>query len=249
MIGIRLGNLTVEDLERDLGIKFSDEDREYLKSTRQENVSKKLSAEAWHYFDLPRTLSFGSVRFAMKIVKLIKSYHPQKSMTYDYQIDEETETPKSFYNLETESGYPRFLFSVSKYLPIDAFNHYAYFQLIKENRKSLTYRMIGFKMFEKEMLDFDQFLLHDTIVPDEDNFLYQEIRISKEVFENPPKDNIVYAGYRSHGSYIDKETMIYFKPWKGEIYQNSIDKDDEQSFIKKMNIYKQYMKDLRKNKR
>ena len=104
-------------------------------------------------------------------------------------------------------------------------------------------------MFEKEMLDFDQFLLHDTIVPDEDNFLYQEIRISKEVFENPPKDNIVYAGYRSHGSYIDKETMIYFKPWKGEIYQNSIDKDDEQSFIKKMNIYKQYMKDLRKNKR
>lgn len=249
MIGIRLGNLTVEDLERDLEIKFSDEDREYLKSTRQENVSKRLSAEAWHYFDLPRTLSFGSVRFAMKIVKLIKSYHPQKSMTYDYQIDEETETPKSFYNLETESGYPRFLFSVSKYLPIDAFNHYAYFQLIKENRKSLTYRMIGFKMFEKEMLDFDQFLLHDTIVPDEDNFLYQEIRISKEVFENPPKDNIVYAGYRSHGSYIDKETMIYFKPWKGEIYQNSIDKDDEQSFIKKMNIYKQYMKDLRKNKR
>lgn len=249
MIGIRLGNLTVEDLERDLEIKFSDEDIEYLKSTRQENVSKKLSAEAWHYFDLPRTLSFGSVRFAMKIVKLIKSYHPQKSMTYDYQIDEETETPKSFYNLETESGYPRFLFSVSKYLPIDAFNHYAYFQLIKENRKSLTYRMIGFKMFEKEMLDFDQFLLHDTIVPDEDNFLYQEIRISKEVFENPPKDNIVYAGYRSHGSYIDKETMIYFKLWKGEIYQNSIDKDDEQSFIKKMNIYKQYMKDLRKNKR
>ena len=249
MIGIRLGNLTVEDLERDLEIKFSDEDIEYLKSTRQENVSKKLSAEAWHYFDLPRTLSFGSVRFAMKIVKLIKSYHPQKSMTYDYQIDEETETPKSFYNLETESGYPRFLFSVSKYLPIDAFNHYAYFQLIKENRKSLTYRLIGFKMFEKEMLDFDQFLLHDTIVPDEDNFLYQEIRISKEVFENPPKDNIVYAGYRSHGSYIDKETMIYFKPWKGEIYQNSIDKDDEQSFIKKMNIYKQYMKDLRKNKR
>ena len=249
MIGIRLGNLTVEDLERDLEIKFSDEDREYLKSTRQENVSKKLSAEAWHYFDLPRTLSFGSVRFAMKIVKLIKSYHPQKSMTYDYQIYEETETPKSFYNLETESGYPRFLFSVSKYLPIDAFNHYAYFQLIKENRKSLTYRMIGFRMFEKEMLDFDQFLLHDTIVPDEDNFLYQEIRISKEVFENLPKDSIVYAGYRSHGSYIDKETMIYFKPWKGEIYQNSIDKDDEQSFIKKMNNYKQYMKDLRKRKR
>ena len=249
MIGIRLGNLTVEDLERDLEIKFSDEDREYLKSTRQENVSKRLSAEAWHYFDLPRTLSFGSVRFAMKIVKLIKSYHPQKSMTYDYQIYEETETPKSFYNLETESGYPRFLFSVSKYLPIDAFNHYAYFQLIKENRKSLTYRMIGFRMFEKEMLDFDQFLLHDTIVPDEDNFLYQEIRISKEVFENLPKDSIVYAGYRSHGSYIDKETMIYFKPWKGEIYQNSIDKDDEQSFIKKMNNYKQYMKDLRKRKR
>lgn len=46
MIGIRLGNLTVEDLERHLEIKFSDEDREYLNSTRQENVSQKLSAEA-----------------------------------------------------------------------------------------------------------------------------------------------------------------------------------------------------------
>lgn len=249
MIGIRLGNLTVEDLERDLEIKFSDEDREYLKSTRQENVSKKLSAEAWHYFDLPRTLSFGSVRFAMKIAKLIKSYHPQKSMTYDYQIDEETETPKSFYNLETESGYPRFLFSVSKYLPIDAFNHYTYFQLVRENSKSLTYRMISVVQFEKTMLDFDQFLLHDTIVPDEDNFLYQEIRISKEIFENPPKDNIVYAGYRNHGSYVDKETLTYLKPWHGEIYQDSIDRENEQSFIRKMNNYKQHMKDLRKNKR
>lgn len=249
MIGIRLGNLTVEDLERDLEIKFSDEDREYLKSTRQENVSKKLSAEAWHYFDLPRTLSFGSVRFAMKIAKLIKSYHPQKSMTYDYQIDEETETPKSFYNLETESGYPRFLFSVSKYLPIDAFNHYMYFQLVKENRKSLTYRMTESKRFEKEMLDFDQLLIEDTIVPDEDNFLYQEIRISKEIFENLSKDNIVYAGYRTHGSYIDKSTLTYLKPWHGEIHRNSIDREDEQSFIRKMNHYKQYMKDLRKNKR
>ena len=109
--------------------------------------------------------------------------------------------------------------------------------------------MVSVVQFEKTMLDFDQFLLHDTIVPDEDNFLYQEIRISKEVFENPPKDNIVYAGYRNHGSYVDKETLTYLKPWRGEIYQDSIDREDEQSFIRKMNHYKQYMKDLRKNKR
>lgn len=42
MCVILIGNLTIADLEKDLGIKFNDEDRQYLTSTRQEDVSKSL---------------------------------------------------------------------------------------------------------------------------------------------------------------------------------------------------------------
>ena len=249
MIGIRLGNLTVVDLERELGIKFSDEDREYLKATRQENVSRKLAAESWHFFDLPRTLSFGSIKFGMKITKLIKNYNPQGSITCDYQLDEETELPKNFYNLKTESGYPRFLFSVSKYLPIDAYNSYAYFQLVKENKKSLVYRMTESMRFEKDVLEFDQFILHETLVPKENVFLHREIKINKEIFDNLPNDKIVYAGYEKYGSMIHASTLTYLRPWYGEMHKDTIDKEDEQAFIKKMNNHKQYLKELKKREK
>ena len=164
-------------------------------------------------------------------------------------MDEETEQPKNFYDLETESGYPRFLFSVSKYLPIDAFNSYSYFQLVKENKKSLVYRMTEWSKFEKDLLEFDQFLLHDTLVPKENVFLHREIRISKEVFDDLPNDKIVYAGYEKCGSMIVASTLTYFKPWYGEMHRDTIDKEDEQSFVKKMNNYKQYLKELKKRKK
>ena len=60
MCVILIGNLTIADLEKDLGIKFNDADRQYLESTRQEDVSKKLAHDAWHFFDIPRRLVLGS---------------------------------------------------------------------------------------------------------------------------------------------------------------------------------------------
>lgn len=45
MVGFRIGNLRVEDIEDQLKIKFTKEERDYLNLTRQEDVSIDLDAK------------------------------------------------------------------------------------------------------------------------------------------------------------------------------------------------------------
>lgn len=53
-MGIYLGDLTVEQIERRLGIKLSEPDKEKLTGTHQGAVNNTpIEAGKWHCFDLP----------------------------------------------------------------------------------------------------------------------------------------------------------------------------------------------------
>lgn len=241
MCTILLGNLTIADLENDLGIKFNEEDRRYLESTRQEDVSKKLANDAWHFFDIPRRLVLGSPKAHRKFKDLLKKYEPAGSVQIEIILDKDSE-PKSFYQMTTESGYPRFLFSVSKYLPIDAYNSYSYYQLVKENKKTLVYRRIRSKKFESEVLEIDAFILHETLVPAEDDFGYDEIKISKDVFDLTNDDEVVLAGYEPYS----KTDVRYLTRWNGERHLDKIHKDPSSKFFKIIEEHKLRIRELRK---
>lgn len=241
MCNILIGNLTIEDLEKDLGIKFNEEDRQYLNSTRQEDVSKKLASDAWHFFDIPRRLVLGSPKAHRKFKDLLKKYEPTGSVQIEIMLDKDSE-PKSFYQMTTESGYPRFLFSVSKYLPIDSYNSYSYYQLVKENRKSLVYRRVRSKRFESEVLELDAFILHETLVPAEDDFGYDEVKISKEVFDLTNNDEVVLAGHEPYSA----TDVRYLTRWNGERHLDKIHKDSSDKFFKIIEDHKLRMRELRK---
>lgn len=241
MCVILIGNLTIADLEKDLGIKFNEEDRQYLESTRQEDVSKKLASDAWHFFDIPRRLVLGSPKAHRKFKDLLKKYEPSRIVEIEIILDKDSE-PKSFYQMTTESGYPRFLFSVSKYLPIDAYNSYSYYQLVKENRKTLVYREVRSKRFESEMLELDAFILHETLVPAEDDFRYDEIKISKEVFDLTNENEVVLAGYETWS----KDEVRYVSRWNGERHRDVHQKDPSSKFFKIIEDHKRRMRELRK---
>ena len=68
MAGIMIGNLRVRDIEEQLGIEFTLEDKQLLEETWQQKVmdgmnSVEMPSRSWHFFDIPRNLVFGSFTF------------------------------------------------------------------------------------------------------------------------------------------------------------------------------------------
>ena len=242
MVGIRIGNLRVEDIEDQLKIKFTKEERDYLNSTRQEDVSIEIDAKCWHFFDLPRVLVFGSRRSHSKFKEILSNHEISGSIQTEFLMCKEDE-PASHYQLTTETGYPRFLFAVEKYQPIDAYNTYSYYQLVKENKKTLVYQKIGFKRFEKEVLGMEEFVLNEILTPDEDNLRYNTIKLDKFVIESPMNNGVVYAG-RSY-RYSD-DNLLILKIWNGEIHRDYTRKEPISKFTDAIEKYRLHLKNLKK---
>ena len=76
-MGILLGNLTVQDFEQRLGIKFSDEDRNALKEMRQEEASN-LQPGKIHIFDLPFTVACGDSATQKKVLDILYKFDTSK---------------------------------------------------------------------------------------------------------------------------------------------------------------------------
>lgn len=242
MVGFRIGNLRIEDIEDQLKIKFTKEERDYLNSTLQEDVSIDLDAKCWHFFDLPRVLVFGSRRSHSKFKEILSNHEISGSIQTEFLMCKEDE-PASHYQLTTETGYPRFLFAVEKYQPIDAYNVYSYYQLVKENKKTLVYQKIGFKRFEKEVLGMTEFIINDILVPNEDEFCYSEIKLDKSVIESPMRDDVVYAG--KVYQYSDDDIMI-MKIWNGELRRNYTKREPISKFTDAIEKYRLHLKNLKK---
>ena len=75
-MGILLGNLTVQEMEKRLGIILTDDERQFLISTRQPKADK-IEKDKWHCFDIPFDLVCGSMEFATKVYEVLKPYSDQ----------------------------------------------------------------------------------------------------------------------------------------------------------------------------
>lgn len=61
-----LGNLTIEEMEKRSGVKFTDDLREYMEPRRQQKA-ENVQVGKWHCFDLPFTLICGDMETAKEI--------------------------------------------------------------------------------------------------------------------------------------------------------------------------------------
>jgi len=66
-----LGNLSVCQIEKRLGIEFPLEIKEFMIKTHQPNASN-IEKGKWHCFDLPFTLVCGDLEIATKIFNSVK---------------------------------------------------------------------------------------------------------------------------------------------------------------------------------
>lgn len=69
---ICLGNLSIEQIEKEYGVIFSEEDRKWLSEHRQDKADN-IGKDKWYFFDIPRIIVVGSYEFRDEIYdRLIK---------------------------------------------------------------------------------------------------------------------------------------------------------------------------------
>jgi hypothetical protein len=82
-----LGNQSLDQMEKRLGITIPIELSSYLATHRQENISIPLVKGYWHCFDLPFTLLCGGMELRDMVVNSLSplSKDVQESMSICYQ--------------------------------------------------------------------------------------------------------------------------------------------------------------------
>lgn len=86
---IFLGNQTPDQISSRLNIELSDEHKEMLKDTWQQNVSKDLEPGKWHCYDLPFLFMCSDKDTAKKWVDIFSSYDLSKAERFQISYERE----------------------------------------------------------------------------------------------------------------------------------------------------------------
>lgn len=70
-MNIYLGNLTIKEIEKRIGIDFPEETREYLKNNHQPEAAN-IKKGKWHCFDMPFMMVCGDLETARMIFESVK---------------------------------------------------------------------------------------------------------------------------------------------------------------------------------
>ena len=78
-MAIYLGNLTVEQIEKRLGVELSDKDKTFLRETHQDRVNNTpLETGKWHCFDIPFMFMTHDVDTAIRFRDMFQNYDTAK---------------------------------------------------------------------------------------------------------------------------------------------------------------------------
>lgn len=72
-MSICLGNLTVTEIEKRLGITLTDDERDFFDKSHQAKAGN-IADNKWHCFDIPFSIVCGSMDFAKKVHGILKPY-------------------------------------------------------------------------------------------------------------------------------------------------------------------------------
>ena len=70
-MNIMLGNLTVDEIEKRIGVDFPHDIKNFMIASRVENTSE-IKKGNWHCFDLPFCILCGDIETATKIYNSVK---------------------------------------------------------------------------------------------------------------------------------------------------------------------------------
>ena len=212
-VEVKFGNLGIDAIERDLGIKFTEDDRKLLQETRQEQVMDgkevvKMPSRSWHFFDIPRQLELGSYGFFLEIRKMLSQYELKGKLAVNFVFSEE-EKLENLYKLRTIENFPVFLYGTkTEVLAGSTFTHPCFYQIYKENKKTIIYKEVKTSRFFAEVKGLDTYVPRDFLVPKEENYEWCEVKLTKDELLNPSNKNTIL--------FKNPYGICRVKPWNGE---------------------------------
>ena len=84
-MGFILGNQTVEQIEKRIGIEFPEEIRKFMKENHQEEA-ENIKNGKWHCFDIPFNLVCGDIETATKIFNSVKGRNSEIKEQLQFSI-------------------------------------------------------------------------------------------------------------------------------------------------------------------
>lgn len=70
---IYLGNLSIEQIEREYCVLFAEEDKKWLLEHHQDKA-EEIKSDKWHFFDIPRVVVVGSQEFGRELYNRLTKY-------------------------------------------------------------------------------------------------------------------------------------------------------------------------------
>ena len=70
---IYLGNLSVDQIQREYCVSFSEEDKKWLLEHHQDKA-EGIESNKWHFFDIPRIIIVGSQEFRQELHNRLIKY-------------------------------------------------------------------------------------------------------------------------------------------------------------------------------
>lgn len=244
-VEVKFGNLGIDAIERDLGIKFTEDDRKLLQETRQEQVMNgkevvKMPSRSWHFFDIPRQLELGSYGFFLEIRKMLSRYKLKGNLAVNFVFSDE-EKPEKLYRLRTLEGFPVFLYGTkTEVLAGSTFTHPCFYQIYKENKKTIVYKEVNTLRFFEKVKELDMHVPDDFLVPKEGDYNGREVKLSKNELLNPNNKNTILFDIYSSISRV--------KPWNGEQLKDIDSKYWELKYSDLKEEFKGYKKHLKELK-
>lgn len=86
-MNIMLGNMSVSDIEKRIGIEFPEEIREFMEKTQQNNASK-VEPGKWHCYDMPFNIVCGDMEIATKIFNSVKDRGSECKVPLQFSLQE-----------------------------------------------------------------------------------------------------------------------------------------------------------------
>ena len=241
-VEVKFGNLGIDELERDLGIKLTEADRKFFQETRQEQVMEgkeavKMPTRAWHFFDIPRVLELGSYSFYLEIESLLSNYDIQGRLEVSFVFADD-EKVENLYELKSAEGYPMYLYGHR--ISQSGYGHFYYLQIYKVNKRTIEYRGVRSEYFFKDKKELERYVIDDFLVPRPDDYYgLHSMKLKKEELENFESEIITFVGYGD---------IFELKPWKGErvSYSDSSKKVDWEKYKEKEKAYRKRVRNLGK---
>lgn len=87
-MAIYLGNLSVEQMAKRLGMKLSPEELEKLEAMREQTCEKIKGRPVWHCYDIPFVIACGTYDTCMAVAEILQAHVEEMHGSVEIALDQ-----------------------------------------------------------------------------------------------------------------------------------------------------------------